>query len=214
MRLFHFGLACIAAMTTVPAMAVDVGSGTVQLGAGSAVQLGRLSRNGVQQDWTGTETYPGVINPTLSYTYATFTLPFAANAYQPIYYEINVDDEIADLFASAYLDSYDPTDLAANWLGDAGSSGNYFPGDPRYFDVVVPTGHRLVLVVNATAGTAPTSSADYLVTAFSDTEYGEDFLSAPVPEPATWTMMMLGFGATAFALRRRRTAKPRTTLAG
>ena len=31
----------------------------------------------------------------------------------------------------------------------------------------------------------------------------------PVPEPATWAMMLLGFGALGFAMRRRKTATPR-----
>lgn len=31
-----------------------------------------------------------------------------------------------------------------------------------------------------------------------------DPVTPPVPEPATWAMMLLGFGATGFALRRRR----------
>jgi len=29
-----------------------------------------------------------------------------------------------------------------------------------------------------------------------------------VPEPGTWAMMLLGFGAAGFAMRRRRTALP------
>ena len=33
------------------------------------------------------------------------------------------------------------------------------------------------------------------------------YLSASVPEPSTWAMMLLGFGAVGFALRRRRTPK-------
>ena len=33
------------------------------------------------------------------------------------------------------------------------------------------------------------------------------YLSASVPEPGTWAMMLLGFGAVGFALRRRRTPR-------
>lgn len=213
MRLIYHGLTCFAVATAMPAMAADVASGTVQLGASNAVQLGRLSRQGTQQDWTGGEAFPGTINPATPYAYTNFMLPFAANAYQPIYYDINFDDEATDLFASAYLDSYDPTNLAVNWLGDAGSSGNYFPGDPRFFDVVVPTGHSLVLVINSTTGVSTTSAANYLVSAFSDTEYNENFLTPAVPEPATWSMMLIGFAAVGSAVRRRRNVTTRVSFA-
>ena len=74
--------------------------------------------------------------------------------------------------------------------------------------MVVPAGHSLRLVVNSTVGTAATSTADYFISAFSDTEYSEDFAPAiaAVPEPATWALMLGGFGLAGMTLRRRRTA--------
>ena len=200
------GAMLLAQLTVIaPAAAVDVAFGSVQVGPASAVQVGRLSRNGVQQDWTGAETYPGVINPAVSYAFTSVVAGFAPNAFQTVYYDISFDDESTDLFASAYLDSYDVSDKALNWLGDAGSSGNYFPGDPRFFDVVVPTGHSLVLVVNSALGTGVSSAANYFITAYSDTEYSENFrTSGVVPEPATWSLMLTGFAVTGYAARRRR----------
>ena len=203
MRLPHYVLACVAATVALPVQAQDVGSGTVQLGSSNAVQLGRLSRNGVQQDWIGTETFPGVINPATAYAYTTIGLPFRPNAFQPIYYDITFDDEATDLFASAYLDNYDPSNLSMNWLGDAGSSGNYFPNDPRYFDVVVPKGHSLLLVINSATGLSTTSTANYFVNAYSDTEYSTNFLGAGVPEPGTWALMIIGLGAVGGSMRKR-----------
>ena len=37
--------------------------------------------------------------------------------------------------------------------------------------------------------------------------------SAPVPEPATWAMMLIGFGAIGFAMRRRREERTRVRFA-
>ena len=36
------------------------------------------------------------------------------------------------------------------------------------------------------------------------------YVSPSVPEPGTWAMMLLGFGAVVFAMRRRRTPTPAT----
>ncbi|WP_425228975.1 PEPxxWA-CTERM sorting domain-containing protein [Sphingomonas sp.] len=206
-------IALASSWVAAPALATDVTSGSVSVGPASPVQLGRLSRNGVQQDWTGTETYPGVINTGTSYAFTTIAAPFGANAFQTVYYDINFDDEMTDLFISAYMDSYDPANKALNWLGDAGSSGNYFPGDPRFFDVVVPIGHSLTLVVNSASGRTASSTANYLVSAFSDTEYSENFLTAApaVPEPAAWMLMIAGFGVAGGVLRRR--ARPQRAVA-
>jgi len=33
-------------------------------------------------------------------------------------------------------------------------------------------------------------------------------LQAPVPEPATWAMMILGFGIAGYGLRRRKALRP------
>ena len=197
-----------------PAYAADVISGSVSITASDPAQLGRLSRNGVQQDWTGAEAYPGTVNDAVSYNYRTVNAPFAANAVQDIYYDIDVDDDSGDLFASAYLDSYDPLDKSQNWLGDAGRSGNYFPGDPLYFDVVVPAGHSLELVFNSTSD-VPTSDASYFVSAYSDTEYNENFADvSAAPEPSTWFLMLGGIAILGTMVRRARVRRYECGLAG
>jgi hypothetical protein len=64
--------------------------------------------------------------------------------------------------------------------------------------------------INATGGDLITSAT--LTSAagfgtFSQLRIGGDrALTAPVPEPATWAMMLIGFGAIGGAMRRRRTA--------
>lgn len=206
MRSVLIGLAItISALCGTAALAVDVASGSVSLTPADLQQLGRLSRNGLQQDWTGSEPYPGEVNLTTAYSYTTLSVAFAPNATHDVYYDITFDDVATDLFASAYLGSYDPTNKALNWLGDAGTSGNYFGTDALFFDVVVPAGHSLLLLFNSTTGRGPTSTANYFVQAFSDTEYNEAFpQAAAVPEPASWAMMLIGFGAVGGVLRARR----------
>ncbi|WP_294045003.1 PEPxxWA-CTERM sorting domain-containing protein [Sphingomonas sp.] len=54
-----------------------------------------------------------------------------------------------------------------------------------------------------------TGAVDNVNVAFGQTAYSSNFevATAAVPEPATWAMMMLGFGAMGAALRSRRRAK-------
>jgi phospholipase/lecithinase/hemolysin len=57
-------------------------------------------------------------------------------------------------------------------------------------------------------GTHPTAAIQQA--AFNDInrQFGLSSLAAPVPEPATWAMLIIGFGAIGFAMRRRRRATP------
>jgi hypothetical protein len=154
MRVFSKWVACTAlafGAWTGLAQASPVYTSTVALSGADAVQQGRLSRNGVPQDWSGSEPFSGVINTGLSYHYRTFTLDMdtlLAGLTPAPYLQISVDSLSTTTFFSAYLDSYDPLNKATNWLGDAGTSGNAFGVDPLFFQVIVPTGHDLVLLMN------------------------------------------------------------------
>ena len=113
------------------ARAVPILDVTSALTTGDPVQMGRLSRNGIPQDWAGTEPFPGVINPATSYHYIALALDVAAlEAGLGFSYggfiQIDFDSTASTTFLSAYLDVYSPANLAANWLGDAGASGNFF----------------------------------------------------------------------------------------
>ncbi|MGI4879604.1 MAG: PEPxxWA-CTERM sorting domain-containing protein [Janthinobacterium lividum] len=193
-----------ALVTAVPAAAVDVASGTVVLSAADAQQLGRLSRDGIVSDWSAPKAFPGVINTSTSYAYTTVDTTFAANRKQTIYYGITVDDPTNLAFVSAYGGTYDPLAKNANYLGDPGTSGNYFLGtDALFFAVTVAAGGSLELVFNQTSAGSFSPGTNYLVQAFSDTEYNEVF--AAVPEAATWAMLVVGFGMVGAAVRSRRT---------
>lgn len=173
----------------------------VAVTAADPTQLGRLSRNGVPQDWTGSEPFPGVINSAISYHYTTIDLDLEALETGFVfggYIQISFDSLSATTFLSAYLDSYapDPTapsnlGLDVNWLGDAGTSGNFFGTNPIFFQVTVPTPSHLILVLNQTAtgttGLGPATN-QILVEAFADT----DFTDLTVPEPGTLELLACG----------------------
>jgi hypothetical protein len=176
--------------------AVLFDSGVTSLTALDPTQLGRLSRNAVPQDWSNTESFPGIINTSISYHYHTFDV--AVPAATP-FIHVTMDSALANTFASAYESSYNPTNLQTHWLGDAGASGNIFGNIPQTFDVTIATpGDDLILVVNdvSASGTGLGQDFDITAEAFPDT--------TSIPEPAS--LCLFGLGATMLLARRRRNA--------
>ncbi len=199
MGVFFF-FACGAAEATL------MFAGTSSITGPDPTQLGRLSRNGVPQDWTGSEPFPGVIDATIAYHYTTLNLdltaleaPYAAYGG---FIQISFDSLAATTFLSAYLDAYDPLNLATNWLGDPGRSGNFFGVDPLFFQVVVPAGHHLILVLNETATNGGLDlPGDILVEAFADTDFTDLTPRPTAPEPGTLDLLVGGL-AVLLAARR------------
>ena len=71
------------------------------------------------------------------------------------------------------------------------------------------------MAVQAKFGTGPT---DYIPAGTVNTSYNGTFVPAnfvltAVPEPATWAMMLAGFGMIGFGLRSRRKQAARVTYA-
>ena len=189
--------------------AVIYDSGVTALQATNPTQLGRLSRSGVPSDWSAPKAFPGVLNPTTSYRYETFNIPVSPFPYL----QISFDDisGTAYTFASGYLNSYNPNSAAANrgldvnYLGDAGSSGNYFGTDPVTFQVALPSAatDHLVVVVNDASGITNAVGQDFriLVEGFYDTNFND---TTPSPEPATVALSGAGFAVAALAAYRRK----------
>src|SRR4051812_18105577 len=127
----------LSASLSSAATIFDSGLATVK--AIDPLQTSRLSRTGVPSDWSAPKPFPGIVNPTIAYHYEAFVLPSILYPYV----QITMDDisGTAQTFASAYINSYAPNNTApnfgldTNYLGDAGSSGNYFGTDPRAFQV-------------------------------------------------------------------------------
>jgi hypothetical protein len=168
----------LAASTAQAIPLLDV---TGSLSASDPTQLGRLSRNGIPQDWSGSELFPGVINPASSYHYKVYSV----NVGLTPFIQISVDSISTNTFFSAYDTAYLPASMATNWLGDMGVSGNLFPPDPNFFQVIAPINHTLLIVVNQTSTTAGLGDPFHLlVEGFLDTEF-TDPAPANVPEPTT-----------------------------
>ena len=188
----------MAALPTL-APASTIADFNAVLTASSPTELGRPFRNGVQQTWNGTEPYPTVINPTTRYAYQTYT--FSASLFVGgNWIEITALDTLntgAD-FVSAYAGSYSPASPTTGWLGDEGQSGNYFGAtDGRYFDVFVPFGQNLTIVVNDTAAAGLNDPIAIDISGYSDSNYDD---AIPPPEPATvltWGTGLLGIAAAA-----------------
>jgi len=166
---------------------------TSTLSATDPIQLGRISRTGIPSDWSSPKPFPGAINTTVSYHYETFVVNVGFSPF------IQIDfDEMggtANLFASAYLNSYNPLSMSTNYLGDAGFLASGFPAT---FQVIVPATQNLVVLVNDTTanGAGIGTKFNILLEGFANTQFDD------VPEPACF--LTVGLAICVIAGMRRR----------
>lgn len=196
-------------LCTYTASATPIAAFTGQtITASDKSQLGRLSRNNVPQTWIGQEPYPGIVNPTTTYYYKTYTLDYSTVVPNNLI-EISFTDSSAGglLFISAYRGSYNPANQGANWLGDLGfNTLAYGSADALTFQVGLNYQDNLVLVVNTTGGgTSGTNNPfDIYVKGYTDTMYDDEPVSGVVtPEPSTFIELGTGMLAIAGVVRRR-----------
>ena len=211
-RSICFAFALVAGSLATSLRAEQISYFTDSLSTANTTELGRASRSGVQQTWTGQEAYTGQLNTTTTYFFNTYTFAAADFAGAP-YVEVSVTDELgnSDFFVSSFAGSYSSAARGANWLGDEGASGEFqffappIPGDSRYFDVILPAGQDLVLLVNSTLGSANglLQPFDIDVAAYADTQYDDPAAVAATPEPGTLVMTLTGMLGAVGVVRRR-----------
>jgi len=183
-----FVLSCGIAHATI------IFDGTATISAGDPTQLGRLSRNGVAQDWTGSEPFPDVINTATSYHYTTIDLDLSSLEAGYVFggfLQIEFFASAPFTFLSAYLGSYDPTNKATNWLGDGGTSPPVFGTNSVFFQIVAGAADHIILVMNETTPGAGVDLPGFItVEAFSDVSFTD--LVRTAPEPGGLALFALG----------------------
>ncbi len=191
-----------AALASAPASAVVVASGTGQLDLSDDAS-DRLVRNGFVSTWASPKFFPGTNSS--GHVYDAISGTHASNGVQDIYYRISYTQTYGaqnNLFGGAYTGAYNPTSLSVGYLGDSGASPGV--GGTGVFEVVSAAGGSLTLILTSVGGITVPSGYSYTIEAFSDANLGENFAGGAVPEPATWAMLIGGFGLVGAAARRRR----------
>lgn len=114
---------------------------------------------------------------------------------------------------AALLDAFS-TGSAASYNADVSALTTYLNGSPAaaYTQFGVPSGldRQLALV--------PLDTANFYVITIDGTAtgtggYAGTLTATSVPEPATWAMMLAGFGLIGFAMRRQRQSHPKVRFA-
>lgn len=139
-------------------------------------QLGRIFRDGVPSSCPS-KAYPGIFNTGTPYSYQVFEFaPAASGNCVTVNFDTGTCDTNAHM--SAYLNSYDPNNQGANFIGDVGSSVT------QPFSFVVPAGNRLLLV---TTNTSTQATCDYAFSINNYTCASDLSRIVLVPETATLT---------------------------
>src|SRR5262249_55531002 len=138
--------------------------------------------------------------PATTYHYHVYSV----YVYDARFVQVISDELSPNIFVSAYLGSYNPASLGTNYLGDAGTSENFFDTDPLFFQVPVPAYSTLFIVVNETVTNGGLGAAfNLLVEGFLDKEFTD------LPEPSTLSLGLAALLGFAFVRRKSLLAKSR-----
>ncbi len=146
-----------------------------------SVQNDRVGRNGIPSTCAGKVPPGGGFAGTHYYKTWTFT----NNGGAPACFNVTINAALGgtgDIESVAYLNSYDPTQLDLNYLGDTGISGLGTTVGSASYAFTVPALSNFVIVV-ATTGSAASSQFSGTVSGFFDQTAGPGACPAAPPAP-------------------------------
>jgi len=129
---------------TCPAAAI---TRTGAITADDAQQAARLGRNSVASSCASAKACPAALG-TGNRSFDQYTFTNASDVTACVTVNVDADASCSgtnQILASAYLDSYDPQNLCANYLADAGQSPD---AGFHSFSFEVPAGHNFVVVLS------------------------------------------------------------------
>ena len=115
------------------------------LGAGDPTLPTRLFRGGISSACGSTQAYPGTTGAG-PYYYDTYTIRNTTGACQCVTFTLTTSDATANIQFAVYNGSFNPANLASNYLGDPGLSTGTPPATLTT-SLTVANGQDLVLVV-------------------------------------------------------------------
>jgi subtilisin-like proprotein convertase family protein len=126
-----------------------------QITSGDPTQTNRWNRNSIVASCASPKVWAGFGDVGTNYHYDvyTFTNTLPEDACVTVMLQSS-----SDVMAAAYLNSYDPSNIETNYLGDGGNSTAGISSDTIIFSTSVPAGAHLLVVVNEVtqnSGTQP-----------------------------------------------------------
>ena len=148
---------------------------TSQLMTSDSTQTDRIGRDGRPSTCSGKASPGGGFTGT--HYYKTYTFTNTAGAARCYTVTINAGlNGPGDIESVAYDQTYDPTSISTNYLGDSGISGLGTTVNQATYSFTVPAGHNFVVVVNttgsATSGTTASSQFSGTVSGFINNTAG------------------------------------------